>query len=572
MDLIKIHKEWLAVEEEDLKNELSAMTEAQISDAFYQALGFGTGGLRGVMGAGTNRMNIYTVGHATQGLCDYLKSQNERFSVAIAYDSRIKSELFAKTAAAVIAANGGTAHLFSQLMPTPILSFAVRELACDAGIVITASHNQAKYNGYKVYGKDGCQATLGMADAIQRHIEKVDIFKGVKKIPFENALLEGTITFISDSLLEKYLGLALQCSVNPEVLRDSDLSVIYTPLSGAGNKPVRKLLSMAGLRSLQIVPEQENPDGLFSTCQTPNPEEKSAFELALRLAAGTEADLLLATDPDCDRIGVAVKDGLEYKLLTGNETGCLLLNYILSQRKARHTLPDRPVIIKTIVTSAMADSIAKEYGARMIDTLTGFKYIGEQIGLLEQNHLESSYVFGFEESYGYLPETFVRDKDAVSTALLICEMAAFYKINTTTLPQALEALYRQHGFWKHKLLSFSFEGADGMQKMIDIMGHFRRGAFTDYGGLTVKKTDDYLSSTTVNHITHETGPLMLPKSDVMAFSLEQDGALVIRPSGTEPKLKCYLTVKGEDGPGAVRMLEALEADLVRKIELSKGGG
>jgi len=570
MDIEGIHRDWLNIEEEDLKNEFIAMTLKEINDAFYKNLKFGTGGLRGIMGAGTNRMNIYTVGKATQGLCEFLKTQRERPSVAIAYDSRIKSELFAKTAAGVIAANGGTVHIFSELMPTPILSYAVRELKCDAGIVITASHNPAEYNGYKVYGSDGCQITLGMADAIQKHIEKVDIFNGVRRNPFEKAVQEGAACFISESLLEKYLDQVLQCSINPQILKESNLKVIYTPLNGTGNKPVREILTRAGLKNLALVPEQENPDGLFQTCHKPNPEEDTAFELALGLAERTQADLLFATDPDCDRVGVAVKHGHSYRLLTGNETGCLLLNYILSQKKANNTLPENPVIVKTIVTSAMADRIAEEYGARVIDTLTGFKYIGEQIGLLEQKHLEGNYVFGFEESYGYLPETFVRDKDAVSTSMLICEMAAFYKKDKSTLLEELEKLYRKHGYWKHKLLSFSFEGTDGMRKMEDIMRHFRRKSFLDYGGLAIIKTDDYLDSSTVNRETLRMDSLLLPKSDVILFSLEKNCEIVIRPSGTEPRLKCYLTVRSKDSYVAIHMLNALGTDLIHKIKLSEG--
>lgn len=572
MDSKSIHKEWLDIKEEDLINELTAMAEQETDDAFCMDLQFGTGGLRGIMGAGKNRMNIYTVGKATQGLCDFLKGHKEAPSVAIAYDSRIKSELFARTAAGVIAANGGTAHIFSELMPTPVLSYAVRKLKCDAGIVITASHNPAEYNGYKVYGSDGCQITLGMADAIQRHIKKVDIFNDVKKDSFEKAVHEGTAQFISEELLGEYLDRVLLCAINPQILEESDIKVIYTPLNGTGNRPVREILKRAGLMHLSLVPEQENPDGLFPTCQKPNPEEDAAFQLALGLAERTQADLLFATDPDCDRVGAAVKCGHGYRLLTGNETGCLLLNYILSQKKANNTLPENPVIIKTIVTSAMADVIAGEYGAQVIDTLTGFKYIGEQIGFLEKKHLEGSYVFGFEESYGYLPETFVRDKDAISTSLLICEMAAFYKKDNSSLLEELEKLYKKHGFWKHKLLCFSFEGADGTRKMEAIMRQFREEYFSDFRGLAVIKTDDYLNPSAESCETRQTGSLLLPKSDVLVFSLEKDSEIVIRPSGTEPKLKCYLSVRSKDSYGAIRMLKALESDLVSKIKLAEGCG
>lgn len=573
MDIKSRYEKWLNITDDaDLKNQLIAMTEPEIDEAFYKSLEFGTGGLRGCMGAGTNRMNTHTVNKATQGLCDFLKSQKKNPSVAIAFDSRLKSEQFARAAAGVIAANGGKAHIFSELMPTPILSYAVRELECDAGIVITASHNPAEYNGYKVYGSDGCQITLEMAEAIQKYIEKVDIFDGVKKKIFEKAVNEGFVHFISEDLLAKYLDQVEKCSIHPEILMESDLKVIYTPLNGAGNKPVREILARAGLKKLMVVPEQENPDGHFRTCQNPNPEEHAVFKLAIALAEKNPADLLLATDPDCDRIGVAVKNGCGYSLLTGNETGCLLLNYILAQKKEKNRLPENPVIIKTIVTSAMVYMIAKEYGAQVIDTLTGFKYIGEQIGLLEQKHIEDNYVFGFEESYGYLPETFVRDKDAVSTSLLICEMAAFYKRNNLTLLEELEKLYEKHGFWKHKLLSFSFEGADGMKRMKAIMNIFRNRCFPDYSGLSVIKIDDYLNSVTVKSGTPEKGSLFLPKSDVVLFTLEKDCEIVIRPSGTEPKLKCYLTVNSKDDQGAIQLLKALETDLTAKIGSLKGCG
>jgi len=556
-----IHQEWLdRVEDIDLKNQLFNMTEPEINEAFYKDLEFGTGGLRGIMGAGTDRMNLYTVNKATQGLCNYLISQKENSSVAIAFDSRLKSEEFARSAAGVLAANGVKVHIFAELMPTPVLSFAVRALACDAGIVITASHNPCEYNGYKVYGSDGCQITLGMAEAILKCIEKVNIFDGVRQEPFAKAAADGRIQFIAEDIVEKYLDLVGQCSINPEILKETDLKVIYSPLNGAGNKLVRETLSRAGLKNVLVVPEQEKPDGLFPTCQKPNPEEYSALIMAIGLAEEVSADLVFATDPDGDRVGVAVKSGRQYKLLTGNEIGCLLLDYILAQKKAKNSLPENPVIIKTIVTSAMTYLIAAEYGAQVIDTLTGFKYIGEQIGLLEQKHREEQYVCGFEESCGYLVETFVRDKDAISVSLLICEMTAFYKKNNLTLLEVLEKLYEKHGFWKHKLLSFSFEGAQGMEKTKVIMNQFREGYFSDYAGLSVVRTDDYLNSKS---------NLLLPKSDVVLLALEKESEIVLRPSGTEPKLKCYLTVKSQDNDSASQMLEAFEADVTNKINSLK---
>jgi phosphoglucomutase len=567
MNIKSNYKKWLeAAGNTDLKRQLIAMPEPEINDAFYRDLEFGTGGLRGIMGAGTNRMNVYTVCRATQGLCNYLKSQNKLSSVAIAYDSRIKSEIFARAAAGVIAANGATANIFSELMPTPVLSYTVRELACDAGIVITASHNPAEYNGYKVYGSDGCQITLQMAQAIQKHIDAVDVFAYAEEIPFERAVQKGRVHFIPPEILESYLDQVEHCSINPKLLKESDLKVIYTPLNGAGNKPVREILRKAGLKCLTVVPEQEKPDGRFPTCHKPNPEEPSAFELAIALAEKTQADLLLATDPDGDRVGAAVKYGHGYRQLTGNETGCLLLNYILSQKKAKNMLPERPVIIKTIVTSAMADMIAGEYGARVIDTLTGFKYIGDQIGVLERRNEESSYIFGFEESYGYLPEVFVRDKDAVSASLLICEMAAYYKKNRSTLLEELEKLYKQHGYWKHKLLSFTLQGSGSNKTMNPIMNVFRKGTFSEYAEMSIIKTDDYLNSVSLNKQTGNKTSLLLPRSDVLVFSLENNCEIVIRPSGTEPKIKCYLTVRAKDSFSAIQMLDALEADVTSKIK------
>jgi len=571
MSIDQNYRKWLeAVTDSDLSNQLTFMTESEINDAFYKELEFGTGGLRGIIGVGTNRINSYTVNKATQGLCDFLKSQKKSLSVAIAYDSRINSELFARLSASVFAANGGVAHIFSELMPTPLLSYAVRRLGCDAGIVITASHNTAKYNGYKVYGNDGCQITLQAAAAIQNFIKKVDVFNDVKIEPFEKAFSEGSIRYIYHDLLEEYYEQVQQCSVNPEILKESDMKVIYSPLNGTGNKPVREILTRAGLKNLIIVPEQENPNGLFPSCPSPNPEEQSAFELAISLAKKTDGDLLIATDPDCDRVGIAVKSGSEYVLLTGNETGCLLLNYILSQKKEKNTLPENPVVIKTIVTSAMANMIADEYGAQVIDTLTGFKYIGEQIGVLEQKHEEDRYILGFEESYGYLPEVFVRDKDAVSASLLICEMTAFYRKNNSPLLEELNKLYEKYGYWKHKLLSFSFGETDGLKRMQTIMGRFRKGTFTEFAGLQLIKTDDYLNSTSTKMDTHETSSLRLPKSDVLLFSLDDNCEIVIRPSGTEPKLKCYLTARSKCGNTAEKILEALETDLSNKLNLLEG--
>lgn len=565
MDPESAYRYWLMnADDEGIKGQLAAMSEAERREAFAKELEFGTGGLRGIMGAGTNRVNVYTVGRATQGLCDYLKKEAAAPSVVIAFDSRDRSEEFARLAARVIAANGGRAHLFPELMPTPVLSFAVRELRCQAGVVVTASHNPAAYNGYKVYGGDGCQITLEAARAVEACIGVVDAFRDVKKMPFSEGVEAGKISFVPEKLLGDFLKKAERCCINPEVLCGSDLSVIYTPLNGTGNKPVRKALANAGLRNVTVVSSQEKPDGGFPTCQKPNPEERAAFSEALKVAETVPADLLLATDPDCDRVGIAVKSGGGYALLTGNETGCLLLFYILSQKKERNLLPKEPVVIKTIVTSAMAYSIAKDFGAKVIDTLTGFKFIGEQIGVLEKEGQEYRYVFGFEESYGYLPGTYVRDKDAVSSALLICEMAAYCKRRGFTLIDALEKLYRRYGYWKHRLVTFAFEGVGGMEGMANAMADFRKDSGI-FAGLEVIKTDDYLRGVSAERTCGKMTPLTLPRSDVLAFSLERGCEIVIRPSGTEPKLKCYLTACSKSGTESEKLLDKLEKDLAKRI-------
>lgn len=566
MDIQQQYDLWVRnVRDPELKAQLEKMGQEEKKDAFYRNLEFGTGGLRGLLGAGTNRMNILTVGKATQGLADFLKAAKSGASVAIAFDSRINSDVFAKAAASILAGNGVKAYLFKELMPTPVLSYAVRTLHCDAGIVVTASHNPAAYNGYKVYGNDGCQITLDMANAVLAQIEKVDIFSDIRKADFEKGLAEGLIAYISDGLLDSFIADVSKRSVNPGIFAKSGLKVVYTPLNGTGNKPVRRALTGAGLTELHVVPAQENPDGHFPTCPKPNPEERSAFNEALKLTEGLKPDLLLATDPDCDRVGIAVRDTAgEYVLLTGNETGCLVLHYILSQRKANGTLPKNPVVIKTIVTTALTYKIAEEFGAEVIDVLTGFKFIGEQIGLLEKQGRGGDYVFGFEESYGSLPGTYVRDKDAVAASLLICEMAAFYKEKGVNLVDALAGLYQKYGAYRHRLMSFAFEGADGMAKMKSIMEHLRKSGIKNIAGLRVLKTDDYLESVSTT-AGGEKSKLTLPKSDVLLFSLEGGAEVVVRPSGTEPKLKAYFTALGDTtdaGDKAIASLqEGFKADL-----------
>ena len=541
---------WLqnAVEDPDLVRELRDIEgqEDAIEDRFYRELEFGTGGLRGVIGAGENRMNIYTVRKATQGLADYLNGRYETAAVSVSFDSRIKSDLFAREAARVLAANGITVHLFPELEPTPVLSYAVRQNRCQAGIMVTASHNPAKYNGYKCYGPDGCQMTDHDASEVTAYIRKVDLFRGVKTVPFDEALADGRIVTIADALLESYMDCVLSRQVNAGVCGRARLSVVYTPLNGTGNKPVREVLRRIGVPLVAVVPEQELPDGNFPTAPYPNPEIRQAFECALELAKTVGPDLLLATDPDCDRVGIAVRDGEDYTLMTGNEVGCLLLDYILACRSASGTLPHDPVVVKTIVTSDLAARIAEKYGCRMVEVLTGFKYIGEQIGLLEKAGEEDRYVFGFEESYGYLAGTYVRDKDAVVSSMLICEMAAYYKEKGQTLLDVLAALYKEHGCYRHFQVSAQFEGAEGMAAMDRLMASLRQSRPSELAGLRVVKVADYQESVQEDVVSGARSPIDLPKSNVLAFGLEGGAGLVIRPSGTEPKVKVYILAQGRD--------------------------
>lgn len=529
-----------ATDDVDLINELNEIegNDDEIFDRFYRELEFGTAGLRGVIGAGTNRMNVYTVRKATQGLAEYVLSVKGN-SVAIAYDSRIKSDVFAKEAASVLAANGIKVYIYSELMPTPMLSFAVRQLKCTSGIVITASHNPAKYNGYKAYGSDGCQLSVNNSAKVFEFIKKVDMFGGAKCVNFEDALANGQIEYISDDIINRFLDTVYSHSVNPV---KCDLSVIYTPLNGTGNKPVRTILDRIGIKNVTVVPEQEYPDGNFPTAPYPNPEIKEAFGKALELSKNVDADILLATDPDCDRVGIAVKSNDGYTLMTGNEVGALLVDYVLSGRKANGTLPQNPVAVKTIVTTELAAKIAAKYGCEMRDVFTGFKYIGEQIALLEKVGQEDRFVFGFEESYGYMAGGYVRDKDAVIASMLICEMAAFYKEQGKTLLDVLKSLYEEHGMVYCLQKSFTFEGAAGMEKMANIMESFRQDPPAQIGGDTVVSRLDYKTSVETNNLTGEEKEITLPKSNVLSYVLSNDGdKLIIRPSGTEPKIKIYIT-------------------------------
>ena len=537
-----------AVDDPDLTAELSAVTEEkEIFERFYRDLEFGTGGLRGVIGAGTNRMNIYVIRRATQGLCNYLKSTDLPQSIAIGYDSRIKSDLFAREAARVIAANGLTAFIYPRLEPTPALSWAVRYLGCGAGVCVTASHNPAKYNGYKVYGSDGCQITLDVAAAVLKEINALDMFDDVKLITEEEGRAAGKIITIGESCLEAFLDAVQQRSLSDG--SKLDLKVVYTPLNGAGLECVKKILTRIGITDVTVVPEQEHPDGHFPTCPYPNPEIREAMETGLALCRKVKPDLLLGTDPDCDRMGVAVPEGDDYRLITGNEMGVLLLDYICRKRLENGNMPRNPVAVTTIVSTDMADAVAADYGVELRRVLTGFKFIGEQIALLEEAGELDRYIFGFEESYGYLSGGHVRDKDAVNASMLCCEMTAWYKSRGMTLAQAMDALYEKYGFYRNDLASFTFEGAEGMQKMASIMENLRSNPPKTLDGKGVKKVVDY-----------QVGVDGLPKSNVLEFQTDSAKVLV-RPSGTEPKVKVYLSARATNMDDAAKMNQRILAEL-----------
>lgn len=555
----KVQSQWNAwrkydLKDLDLKEELDGIQsdESEITDRFYRDLEFGTGGLRGVIGAGTNRMNIYTVGKATQGYCNYLNSYFKKPSVAIAYDSRVKSDVFAKTSAEVFASNGIRVFIYKELMPTPALSFAVRYLKCSGGIVVTASHNPSKYNGYKVYGPDGCQITTEAADKIQAEIEHVHIFDGVKSSYFDELVLSGMVTYIDETVVTAFINAVSAQSLCDESI-DKGVSIVYTPLNGAGLKCVTRALSKNGFTNVLVVSEQKEPDGKFPTCPYPNPEIKEALELGLRDARKTGSDLVLATDPDCDRVGIAVKGEKDYILLSGNEVGILLLDYICKRRLEMGNMPQKPILVKTIVTTDMASRIAVDYGVQVVDVLTGFKFIGEQIGLLEKQGEESRYIFGFEESYGYLTGTYVRDKDAVDASLMICEMFAYYKSLGLGLPDVLSRLYKKYGYCLNTLHSYTFEGMDGFVKMKEIMKAIRTSESSELAGKTIIEVKDY---------SH--GLDGLPKSNVLKFIIEGNVSIVVRPSGTEPKMKLYFSVSAEEQRIATD-LESLFVDAMEQF-------
>lgn len=565
MEIKKLYDEWLkkADADPDLIAELKEIdgNEEEINDRFYTELEFGTAGLRGVIGAGTNRMNVYTVCRATQGLADFLNAHYENPSCAIGYDSRIKSDYFSKEAAKTLAANGIKVYIYEELEPTPCLSYAIRKFGTQGGIILTASHNPAKYNGYKCYDYNGYQMTDEEAAETYEYIKKVDYFTGIKSMDFDEAVKSGLIEYMGQDVIESFLDEVQKQCVNPGICEKAGLKVIYTPLNGTGNKPVRRILNRIGVKDIYIVPEQENPDGNFPTCPYPNPEIRQAFELALKVAEGNDADILLATDPDCDRVGIAVNDGSgKFELMSGNEVGAMLLNYLLSQRKANGTLPEHAVAAKSFVSTDLAEEIAKKYGCEFKNLLTGFKYIGELITKLEADGRAGDFIMGFEESYGYLAGTHARDKDAVVGSMLICEMAAYYKSQGKTLLEVMADIYAEYGYYCNTVKSYEFDGAAGMKKMQQIMDNLRANPPKDLAGAQITYTADYETGVEKDIESGTESKTDLPKSNVLAYKAKGGSGLIVRPSGTEPKIKAYITAIGTDKASAEEKAEKLIAE------------
>lgn len=565
MNINALYSEWLekATADPDLKAELESIkgNDDEILDRFYRCLEFGTAGLRGVIGAGTNRMNYYTVCQATQGLSDYLNAKYDKPSIAIGYDSRIKSDYFSKEAAKVLAANGIKVYLFKELEPTPCLSFAIRYFHTSSGIILTASHNPAKYNGYKCYNSNGYQMTDEEANETYEYIKKVDYFTGIKTMDFDEAVQKGLIEYMGEEIIDAFLDEVIKQCVNPQVTKNAGLKVIYTPLNGTGNKPVRKILDRIGVKDVTVVPEQEMPDGNFPTCPFPNPEIKQAFECALKMAQTIKPDLLLATDPDCDRVGIAVRDNDgEYKLMSGNEVGAMMLNYLLSQKKEKGLLSENSIAVKSFVSTDLAEVIARKYNCTFKNLLTGFKYIGELITQLEAEGRADDFVMGFEESYGYLAGTHARDKDAVVASMLICEMAAYYKTRGKSLAEVMDDIYDEFGYYYNTVSSYTFEGASGMEKMASIMDGLRNNAPSTFGSMDVTVIDDYKTSVSTVLADNSTSKIDLPKSNVLAYTLTDGNKIIVRPSGTEPKIKAYITAIGKTKEEAKEIADRLIAD------------
>ena len=560
------YERWLAhaLSDPDLKPELESVAgdDEAIKDRFAVSLKFGTAGLRGVIGAGTNRMNVYVIRQATQGLANWVRTQGGSQTVAISFDSRNKSDVFARAAAEVLAANGVKVRIYSALMPVPALSFATRYYNCNAGIMVTASHNPAKYNGYKAYGPDGCQMTDEAADVVYAEIQKTDVLTGAKAMPFEEGLAEGLIQYVGEDCCEALYAAIESRQVRPGLCANAGLKLVYSPLNGSGLVPVMRVLGDIGITDITIVPEQKDPDGNFPTCPYPNPEIFEALRLGLELAEKNGADLMLATDPDCDRVGIAVrcKNG-SYELLSGNEVGVLLLDYICAARMENGTMPKDPVMVKSIVSTPLADVVAAHYGVECRNVLTGFKWIGDQIARLEAAGEVERFIFGFEESYGYLAGSYVRDKDAVIGSMLICEMAAYYRSKGSSIKEELERIYTQYGRYLNKVDSFEFPGLSGMDKMAAIMEKLRSQPPREFAGYRVLTVADYEKGTVTELATGNTQPTGLPAANVLIYALEGGAAVVVRPSGTEPKIKTYFTTLGKDLAAAEAQKEALAAAL-----------
>ncbi len=563
------YKRWLEnVKENDLLNELETIkkNDDEIKDRFLLNLSFGTAGLRGVLGAGTNRMNEHTVAKATQGLANFLNKENKNPSVAIAYDSRIKSDVFSKIAAEVLAGNGIKVYIYNELRPVPMLSFATREYKCTAGIMVTASHNPAKYNGYKVYGDDGCQMTETNANAVLSEINSLDIFNDIKRINLDKAVSENLVEYISKEVEDKYYNWCLSQMLNKDIFTKTNLKMVYTPFNGAGNIPVRKVLNMAGLKDIIMVKEQELPDGNFPTCSYPNPEIKEAMQLGLDLLKKESADILIATDPDADRVGIALKDGDKYTMLSGNQVGILLIDYIAKIKNENKTMPKNPIMVKSIVTSSLADEVAKSHGIETINVLTGFKYIGETILNLEAKGEEDRFVLGFEESYGYLVGTAVRDKDAVVATLLIAEMAAYYVYKGTSIIEVLNGIYKKFGYYLNTVDAYEFEGLAGMDKMKDIMANLRKEPLKTIGGYEIVAFEDYKELIKTDLNTKVAQKINLPQSNILTYYTKEGNQIIIRPSGTEPKIKVYFSIKGENEDMAKSVKNEIDVDIANILK------
>lgn len=572
MNINSLYEEWLskASADPDLKAELESIkgNAEEISDRFYRSLEFGTAGLRGVIGAGTNRMNVYTVCRATQGLADFLNAHFENPSCAIGYDSRIKSDYFSIESAKTLAANGVKVYLFNELQPTPCLSYAIRKFKTSGGIILTASHNPGKYNGYKCYDSNGYQMTDDEAEETYGYIQKVDYFTGIKSMDFDEAVEKGLIEYMGEEVIESFLDEVEKQCINKKACAEADLKVIYTPLNGTGNKPVRKILSRIGIKNVYVVSQQELPDGNFPTCPFPNPEIKQAFECAREMTKDIKADILLATDPDCDRVGIAVPGANgEYVLMSGNEVGAMLLNYLLSQKKANGSLSANSVAVKSFVSTDLAEAIAKKYNCTFKNLLTGFKYIGELITNLEKEGRADDFVMGFEESYGYLAGTHARDKDAVVGSMLICEMAAYYKMQGKTLVDVMNDIYDEFGYYCNQVKSYQFEGEAGMAKMDKIMTSLRENPPKELAGERVVYIGDYKKSVAYNLDDATESKIDLPKSNVLAYKTDKGNGIIVRPSGTEPKIKAYITAIGSSKAASQELAERLteQADAFMEV-------